>query len=141
MISAISTTGKYILQFTLLNKHQKTVEWLSSAVLWKWELAFFQKLLDRYATRFSIKDEKKQIDHFQSIITYYKSDLIDSLTTRLRSHEKNLAEMLLSLDETKMQYFKEHDELVNALESLRTQLNNYKTDLYAFIEKGMANNT
>lgn len=37
MISVTSVTDNYILQPTLLNKHKKTLEWLSTAVLWKSE--------------------------------------------------------------------------------------------------------
>lgn len=137
MISVTSITDKYILQPTLVAKHRKTLEWLSAAVLWKRELTFFQKLLDQYAPSFSTTDEKKQIDHFQNIIIYYKGELIDSLTTKLRLHEKKLAEMLQSHDETKVEYFKEHKDLMNELESLNGQFVEYKASLYAFIEKAL----
>jgi hypothetical protein len=43
MISAISTTDRYILQPTLLSKHKKTLEWLSAAVHWKIELCLFPR--------------------------------------------------------------------------------------------------
>lgn len=46
MVSVTSTTDNYILQPGLLSKHRQTLDWLSSAVLWKKELALFQKLLD-----------------------------------------------------------------------------------------------
>jgi hypothetical protein len=137
MISVTSVTDKYILQPTLIAKHKKTLEWLSAAVLWKIELSFFQKILDQSAPKLSTADEKQQIDHFQNIIIYYKGELIDSLTARLRSHEKKLADMLQSKDETKVGYFKEHDELMNALESLSDQFAEYKTNFYAFVEKAL----
>ncbi|MEO5603716.1 MAG: hypothetical protein ABIR06_22540 [Cyclobacteriaceae bacterium] len=137
MISVTSVTDNYILQPTLLSKHKKTLDWLSAAALWKRELAFFQKLLDQYAPKFSTTEDKKKIDHFQNVIIYYKGELIDMLTTRLRLHEKKLAEMLESRDETKTEYFKEHDGLMNELESLNTQFTQYKEDLFSFIEKVM----
>lgn len=137
MISVTSVTNKYILQPTLLDKHKKSLEWLSAAVLWKRELSFFQKLLDQYATKFSSTDDKKKIDHFQSIITYYDGELIDSVTTRLRLHEIKLAEMLQTRDETKTEYFKEHDALMGELEALNMQFVKYKEELFAFIEQAM----
>jgi hypothetical protein len=137
MISVLSTTDQYILQPTLLGRHKKTLEWLSAAVLWKTELSFFQKLLDKYSPKFSAPSEKKQIDHFQNIILYYKGELIDSVTARLRLHEKKLADMLQSHDETKVKYFKEHDDLMNEAQSLNDQLSEYKTTFYAFIEKAV----
>lgn len=137
MISVTSVTGKYIMQPTLLDKHRKSLEWLSAIVLWKRELSFFQKLLDQYAAKFTAADDKVQIDHFQSIITYYQAELIDSVATRLRLHEKKLAEMLESRDETRTEYFKEHDALMGELEALNAQFTQNKEALFGFIEKVM----
>lgn len=137
MISVTSVTDNYILQPTLLHKHKKTLEWLSTVILWKRELAFFQKLLDQYALKFSSMDDKKKIDHFQNLIIYYKGELIDALSTRLRLHEKKLAEMLEFRDETKTDYFKEHEGLMNELEALNTQFLNNKEEFFEFIEMAM----
>lgn len=137
MISVTSVTDKFILQPSLLSKHRKSLEWLSAAILWKRELAFFQKLLDQYSSEFTSVEDKKKIDHFHSLITYYGSELIPSFTTRIRVHEKKLAEMLESRDETKTEYFKEHDTLMNELEALDTQFLEYKEEFFAFIEQAM----
>jgi hypothetical protein len=137
MISVTSVTDKYIIQPTLLGKHKKTLEWLSAAVLWKRELDFFQKLLDQYAPKFASVDDKKKIDHFQNVIIYYKDELIDSHTSRLRVHERRLADMLESRDESRIEYFKEHDALMNELEALNNQFMEYKEELFTFIEKAM----
>jgi hypothetical protein len=137
MISAISVTDKYILQPSLLNKHKKSLEWLSAAVLWKRELAFFQKLLDQYSSKFTAIEDKKLIGHFQSLITYYNGEMIDTFSSRLRLHEKKLADLLESRDESKTEYFKEHDGLMNELEAMNAQLMGYKEELFAFIERAM----
>jgi hypothetical protein len=137
MISVLSNTDKYILQPTLMNKHRKTMEWLSATLLWKRELSFFQKLLDQYAPKFTQEDDKKKIDHFQNIIIYYNAELLGSLSTKLRLHEKELAQLLESKDESRTQYFKEHDALMNELESFQQQLLQYKDELFQFIEKVM----
>lgn len=137
MISPISVTDKYILQPALVNKHKKTLEWLSAAVLWKRELAFFQKLLGQYSPKFTAVNDKKQIDHFQNLIIYYKGELIDSLASKLRVHERKLAEMLESKDESKTEYFKEHESLMNEMEALSNQFSEYKEEFFGFIEKAM----
>ena len=137
MISVASTSANYILQPILLSKHKKSLEWLSATVLWKRELAFFQKLLDKYAKNFSSTDDKKKVDHFQSFITYYNGELVNSLSTKLRLHEKSLADMLETKNETKTEYFKEHDELMHQLESVNTQFGHTKEELFDFIEKVM----
>lgn len=137
MISVTSVTDKFILQPSLLSKHRKSLDWLSAAILWKRELAFFQKLLDQYSSEFTSVEDKKKIDHFHSLITYYGSELIPAFTTRIRVHEKKLAEMLESRDETKTEYFKEHDTLMNELEALDAQFLEYKEEFFAFIEQAM----
>jgi hypothetical protein len=137
MISVTSVTENYIIQPTLLAKHRKTLEWLSAAILWKHELAFFQKLLDQYAPKFTTTSEKATIDHFQNLITYYRFELIDALTSRLRLHEKKLAEMLETKDETMVEYFQEHDSLMGELEAANTQLTQNKEALFLFIERAM----
>jgi hypothetical protein len=137
MISVTSVTDNYILQPSLFQKHKSTVEWLSATLFWKRELKFFQKLLDRFSPQFTSENDKKKVDHFQSIITYYNGELIDVFKSRLRQHEKHLAEMLHNKDEADTQYFKEHQTLMNDLDSIDRQLNEYKEEFYIFIETAM----
>ncbi|MBT1690737.1 hypothetical protein [Dawidia soli] len=137
MISVTAVTDNYILQAPLLQKHKHTLEWLSAAVLWKRELAFFQKLLDRYAPQIKEPDDRKRLEHFQNVVIYYRYELIDKLTGQLRLHEKKLAEMLETKDETKVEYFKEHEGLMNELQALSDQFAQNKSALYSFIEAFM----
>jgi phosphoenolpyruvate carboxylase len=137
MISVTAVTDNYILQAPLLHKHKDTLEWLSAAVLWKRELAFFQKLLDKYAPQVKKDEDKKKLEHFQNVNIYYRYELIDTLTSRLRQHEKNLAEMLESRDETKIGYIKEHEGLMNELEAMNKQFVKNKEDLFSFVESLM----
>lgn len=133
MISISHATDQYFLQPTLLSKHQKTVEWLSTTLLMKVEAKFFQKLLDKSAKSATSEEDKKKLDHFQNLVLYYNGELIGNLSTQLRDHEKKLAEMLEQKDETKVSYFKEHDRLMAEMESLYKQFNIYKEELFHFI--------
>jgi len=137
MVSPTSTTNKYILQPSLLKNHRLTLEWISSALLWKRELAFFQKLLEHYAPKFSSVEDKKKVDHFQHFITYYNGELVDVLHAKLNLHEKNLAETLEKKDELNTKYFNEHEELMNSLEATNTQMLQGKEDFFAFIGRVM----
>jgi hypothetical protein len=135
MISVTSVTDKYALQPSLLSKHRKSLEWLSSVILWKRELVFFQKLLDVYASRFTSVEAKQRISHFQNFITYYGHELIPAFASRIRVHEAELSEMLQSRDETQTAYFKNHDNLMNELEALDEQFRENKAQFFAFIEQ------
>jgi hypothetical protein len=137
MISVTSVTSDYILQPALLEKHRRTLDWLSSTLLWKREFNFFQKLLDQYASKFTSIEDKKKMDHFQNLIFYYNGEIIDDLRKKLREHENSLAEMLKTKDELKTEYFKEHDAIMQELEAFRIRFNEYKEELFGFIENAM----
>ena len=137
MISVVGTTGKYILQPGLLGMHRQTLEWLSATALWKRELSFFQKLLDKHAPSISAVEFKKQVDHFQNLIIYYKGELIDLLRKKLREHESKLARMLQQENESDTEYYKEHNGLMEELNSFQRVYLEFKHTFYEFIEKGI----
>ncbi|HYG18273.1 MAG TPA: hypothetical protein VD816_05060 [Ohtaekwangia sp.] len=137
MISPVSITKNYILQPGLLEKHRKTLEWMSAVLLWKRELAFFQKLLDQYAPKFTDVEDKKKIDHFQNILIYYNAEVTGELRRKLIDHETRLATMLETMDESRTDYYKEHDGVMQDLEAFSRSFITYKEDLFHFIEKAM----
>lgn len=122
-------------QPSLLAKHKATLAWLSVAALWKKELVFFQKLLEVCAKEIIGQDDKKLVDHFQSIITFYRDELVDQLSAQLRLHEKKLADVFGKRDATAFEYLNEHEHLMVELEAMNSQLAQYKEDLYAFVLK------
>ena len=135
MISVTSVTNDYILQPSLLEKHRRTLSWLSSTILWEREMNFFQKLLDKNAAKFVDVEDKKKIDHFQNLIIYYNNELILSLRKKLRDHENRLADMLKTKNELQTGYFKEHDAIMHELESFNISFTEYKGEFFEFIEK------
>ena len=138
MISVTSVTKDYILQPSLIEKHRKTLNWLSATILWQREFAFFQKVLDQNASKFTKVEDKKIIGHFQSLITYYSSELLIELQKKLRDHENRLADMLKTRNELKTEYFKEHDALMMELENCNNTFSAYKEEFFEFIEKAIS---
>ena len=138
MVSVTSGTNEYIpSQPSLLEKHRRTLNWLSSTLLWQREFNFFQKLLDQNAPKLTSVEykSKKKIDHFQNLIIYYNSQLIPEFRKKLRDHENRLADMLKTKNELKTQYFKEHETIMQELESFNISFVQYKEELFEFIEK------
>jgi hypothetical protein len=135
MISATSTTDKYALQPGLIEMHKESLEWLSASILWKRELVFFQNLLDQHAQDFTAVEDKKEIDHYQSLIIYYQGELVDQLRHELRDLENHLAKTLQDHDEGDTEYFKQHHILIDKLESFNKQFQDMKHSFYRFIEK------
>jgi hypothetical protein len=137
MISVLSSTGKYLLQPSLMEMHHSSLEWLSTSVLWKQEVAFFQKLLDRHAAQFTSIDDKKKVSHFQNVITYYGGELIDTLRKKIKAHEHKLADRLQELKTTDTEYYQEHGELMEELGAFLKTFNSFKSEFFFFIEKSL----
>jgi hypothetical protein len=126
-----------MLQPSLLDMHRNSIDWLSATMLWKREVTFFQKLLDKYSPLFNTEEDKKKVSHFQSLITYYNGELIDQLRTKLRDHENLLARTLQEYNESDTRYYQQHKGLMNELESFANSFNTLKHDLFEFIEKAL----
>lgn len=138
MISVTATTGKYILQPSLVTMHQESLNWISAIELWKRELSFFQKLLDQHAPKMANVEFKKQIDHYQNLITYYRGELVDTLRKSLRDHEHRLASMLQELNEADVEYFKEHQGVIEKVSSFQKVFAEFKHGFFEFIERGFS---
>ena len=135
MISVTDSAGGYILQPVLFEKHSETVDWLSSSILWRSELNAFQNILDEHATSITSIEGKKGIDHFQNLIIYYNGEVIDSLRKELRNHETRLAHMLESKNKSDTRYFKEHQSIMEKLETFSGHFKQFRTEFFEFMRK------
>ncbi|MBX2962682.1 MAG: hypothetical protein KF687_09230 [Cyclobacteriaceae bacterium] len=138
MISVTGATGKYILQPSLIAMHRESLEWISATELWKRELVFFQNLLDQHAPKMNHVEFKKQVDHYQHLITYYSGELVDSLRKNLKDHEKKLAVMLQELNESDTEYFKEHSSVIEEVAAFAKVFAEFKHGFFEFIERGFS---
>ena len=135
MISEILTSGKHLLQPSLMEMHHSSLEWLSTTVLWKQEVSFFQKLLDRYSPQLTSIDDKKKVSHFQNLITYYGGELIDTLRKKIKTHEHKLADLLQELKGGDKEYLEEHGALMEELSAFMKTFNSFKSEFFGFIDK------
>lgn len=133
MRPATSATSRFTIQPPLSKRHQETVEWLSAIVLWKRELTFLQKLLDHH--RKSSPAFKLEIAHYQNIILYYNDELIDSVASLLRLHEKKLEKLIVDQNERSAAYFTEHEQIMNEADALGKQIRTYREEIYDLVEK------
>lgn len=138
MISVTGTTGQYILQPSLVTMHQESLNWISATALWKRELSFFQKLLDQHAPKLNNVEFKKQVDHYQHLITYYGGELVDELRKVLRDHEHNLARMLQEMNEADVDYIREHQRVIERLSAFQKVFAEFKHGFFEFIERGFS---
>ena len=136
METLATPTGNFVLQPSLIGMHRESVVWLSATDLWKRELNFFQKLLDQHAPKVNSVESKKEIDHYQNLITYYDGELVDVLHKKLRKHESRLAKMLQEPKESDIEYFNEHNGIMDEASSFQRVFTEFKHGFFAFIENG-----
>jgi superfamily I DNA/RNA helicase len=118
MISVTGATNHYSLQPALLEKHSRTLSWLSATMHWKSELAFYQKTLNDLRPSMTSVEFKAEIEDLENQVLYFLLEGIEELRRKLRNHESRLAKMLEARAEWDTQYYKEHDALMESATSL-----------------------
>ncbi|HEY5750730.1 MAG TPA: hypothetical protein VIU12_31925 [Chryseolinea sp.] len=135
MISVIGVTNNYVLQPALLEKHAKTLAWLSATALWKSELAFFQKQIEGLSALRLTREVRSEVNHFQNLVLFYTVEVIEDMRKKLRNHESKLARMLETKSEWETHYYKEHSGLMADAEALSKRFEKLKVDLRTAIGK------
>lgn len=116
--------------------HSESSYWLSEIELWRIELGFFQRLLNRVASRMPSVEDKRHMDHFQNLIFYYRGELLDQLEHDIREHEQYLAYQLDNRAPFNEQiYRKVHKKYEEQVKAFAQDFRDYKRDLYRFTEK------
>ena len=138
MESLTSPTGNFTLQPSLESMHRESIEWLSATDLWKRELNFFQKLLDQHAPEMKSVEFKKQIDHFQHLITYYGGELVDLLHKKLRKHESRLASLIQEAGESDAEYYRAHTSLMDEASGFQKVFGEFKHGFFELIESRLS---
>lgn len=129
MISVTGVTNNYSVQPALLEKHSRTLSWLSATLHWKSELAFYEKLLNEMKPLVNSHEVKAQMENLESQIVYFTVEGIEELRRKLRNHESRLAKMLEAQTEWDIQYYKEHDALMEYAASLSEKIDSLVNDL------------
>ncbi len=129
MISVTGVTNKYSLQPALLEKHSRTLSWLSLTMHWKSELAFFQKMLTEIQPTVNTSEVRAEIENLENQIHYFNLEEIEELRRKLRNHESRLAKMLEAKTEWDTQYYKEHDALMESAARLSEKIEKLVGDL------------
>ncbi|MEN7546748.1 hypothetical protein AAG747_02435 [Rapidithrix thailandica] len=128
----------YLLKASLQDLHRQNLERLSETQLWREEINFFQKLLERYSSQISSSEQRKKISHFQNLIIYYNGELLDQFTHDLKKHEKYLSRLLQDNESYSEESFRQtHIKLLDELKSFKKEFIEMKRNLFLFTESLM----
>lgn len=113
-------------------------EWKSEVEMWKQELNFFQKLLDKFASQLTSVEQKQKMDHFQNLIIYYNGELLDFFKQKARRHSKYLAEHVKNHQALNKEEYNEKFGSVNTqLNSFASEFRKYKSEFFQFMESAL----
>jgi hypothetical protein len=129
MISVTGVTNNYSVQPALLEKHSKTLSWLSVTMHWKSELAFYEKLLNEMKPLVNSHEVLAEVENLENRTLYFTMEGIEELRRKLRNHESRLAKMLEAKAEWDTQYYNEHDALMESAKSLSEKIDILVNDL------------
>ena len=135
MISVTGVTNNYTLQPALLEKHSRTLSWLSVTMHWKSELAFFQKVLRELKPSVTSREVMAEIENLENQILYFSIEEIEELRKKLRNHESRLAKMLEAKSEWDTQYYKEHEALMESSSALSEKVDKLVSVLRVFLKE------
>jgi hypothetical protein len=136
MATSLSTSTHYMLQPSLIDLHQKSIEWESNIELWKRELAFFKKLIDEYGKELHRRDDVEERNHFKLLLNFYANDLMGSLTAKIQNHETSLKPLMKNRNsQDESTYRSEHKTLSYQIRAFEKEFLCYKNELYLLMEK------
>ncbi|MDW7690781.1 hypothetical protein R9C00_21515 [Flammeovirgaceae bacterium SG7u.111] len=128
-------TNEYVSEASLDELVQQSDEWKADALFWREELKLFQRLLDHYYAVTTTKEEKKQISHLQSLITYYGGEVVYQIKHDVSQHRKHLIRLSKSgapipeNDRSREEHKAYGEKMVSFLEELA----NIRQSLFGFI--------
>ncbi|MBA9079220.1 hypothetical protein [Rufibacter quisquiliarum] len=125
-----------LLETSISHLHQESKNWVQEIELWRNEFSFFQKLLESIAPKAHAVEDKKQIDHFQHLITYFQGELLDQFAHDVRLHENYLQK--LGREDSSFQdqpYREQHQKQKEQLAAFALDYRQYRQELFQFAEQ------
>jgi hypothetical protein len=77
----------FLLEISMEDLHKDIALWLSEIEFWRVELLFFQKLVEKAASKTSSVEDKQRLAHFQNLLTYYQGEVADQFEKEVHQHE------------------------------------------------------
>lgn len=135
MENQMMDTRTLSLEQSLENLYQNSLEWHLEVDLWKQELKFFQKLIDCNVAKFTTKEQKQRLAHFQNLIIYYNGELLDQFRQKTRRCSKYLAKHIEERSEFNFdEYQQKFGGLSNHLSAFASEFRKYKKDFFQLME-------
>lgn len=117
--------------------HFEHKAWSSELSFQKDELKIFRNRLEEVASRWTVKDVMKQVEHFQNNLIRH-NEVVDTLVHDVNAHEHELSrfakENPVAIDHV---HFKDHAKLRGEVETQRKLYGELKSEFMRFLTETM----
>ena len=134
MQSLKSADGKFVLEQGLESLHAENKVFQSNVEFWKREMQFLDHLLVKNEPFVKTERNKKELEHFQNRLIYYRGEVLDQLLHDLREAEHKLAANMQTEHADESVYRTQHNASADAIKSFQKVYNEFKEELFTFIE-------
>lgn len=134
MESLTAADGKYTLEQGLETLHAENKMLQHHVEFWKREVQFLDHLLVKNLPFVTSEPNKKDLEHFQNRLFYYRGEVIDQLAHDLRETDNYLAKNMQANDSNQAAYRNMHYKTTDAVRSFEKVYNELKNELFTFIE-------
>lgn len=134
-MESLRSSKKFLLEKGFQECYEDCKLWKSQIELWKIELNLFQRLLEKCTLELSTVEQKKEIDHFHTLVKYYRGELLNEFMDEVNFHEKNLIKVLYKEakpDDSRLGI--DHKLLARRVNTFMEEFSAYKNELSRFME-------
>ena len=126
----------YLLEASLEVLHFESNEWLSEIAFRKDETAFFQKILEKKATKATSYEDKLELEHLQNKIIHYRFEVLEDLKNSVLVHEKYLANIIdYQVMDNDQIYREKHKAISDQMAGFEKEYKIIKKELFRFAEE------
>ncbi|NNC85891.1 MAG: hypothetical protein HKN75_07405 [Bacteroidia bacterium] len=135
MAHANYSANKEKLVNRLTKTHQDSQEWLSAIEFWKFELVFFQKLIDKNFLRVTLVDKMRALEEYEKQINHLMTHDLAQVEAEVKKHEHYLNKIESGdSDVDDVTYRAEHQNEAMKMNKITLKIRDFKKSLFNNIE-------
>ena len=114
--------------------HNESKDWQNKISFWKDETSFLEKIIGKTALNLHEDRTKKDLEHFQNKLIYYRGEVLDTMHHDIQGHESELATLVQEPAAELKAYKDAHNKHTDSLHSFEKEYNTLKKEIFSFVE-------
>lgn len=137
-MTTLTTSTRYLLPPGLPELHRQCLEWESALGLWKEELGFFARLIQKYRHELRTRTQMQELNHNRFLLDYYYNEFIPVLEARLAAQKAQLRRLMEPKEvQDESHCRRTHEALAHQIASFDQEFTCFRNELYDLMEKAI----